>query len=183
MGLILKDVKIVVGNFQLGPVSAEFGDTGLYLIRGQNGAGKSTLLRGLIGRIRRQSGAVSGLKFPVGTVGLESLFFTNWTVHENADWIANLLGLPIKVPREIESLAPQKFSHLSQGLKRQVELSLMLSLQLPTAFLDEPLAPLDRKQRELYAQKIQESAKKSLVVLTTHFEEELFGTPAGIVQL
>jgi ABC-2 type transport system ATP-binding protein len=181
--LSFKDLEIGVGNFRSQPFSKTFEARGLYFIRGKNGAGKTTLLRTLLGRVPIVSGTFSDLQFPVGAIGIEPCFFGDWTVEQNARWLSSLLSKPITLPEEIVPLAFQKFYHLSQGLKRQAELSLNLALELPTYFLDEPLSPLDREQRERYAKKIVERAQNALVLLTTHFEEELFGEPRGVIQL
>lgn len=183
MGLQIRDLEIRLGRFHFGPFSYEFSETGLYLIRGKNGAGKSSLLRALLGRIPLKPGALSEFGFPVGTVGLESVLFQSWTVEENLNWFSEILGRSICELAELQPLLSQKFSHLSQGLKRQVELSLILTLNFSTYFLDEPMSPLDRSQREIYSRKIVEKSKTSLILLTTHFEEELFGNPKDIVQL
>jgi ABC-2 type transport system ATP-binding protein len=183
MALKLEDLKIGQGAFHLGPIRQNFSETGLYIIRGKNGAGKTTLLRTLMGRIGKLGGGFSGLKSPIGAVGVEPLLFGTWSVHENIRWFHKILGRPCVYPKSISHFLPQQVSHLSQGMKRQVELSLVLELQLPTLFLDEPLSPLDRGQRELYATRIAQQAKDSLILVTTHFEEELFGKPAGILEL
>ena len=86
------------------------------------------------------------------------------------------------LPSDIYHLNVQRVDHLSQGMKRQAELSLVLALPFRTLFLDEPLSPLDRRQREIYAQKIVQAATDRLILLTTHFEEELFGKPKGILE-
>ncbi|MDB5037575.1 MAG: transporter related [Bacteriovoracaceae bacterium] len=184
MSVVLNQLETSLGDFRLGPLSAEFSDVGLHLIRGKNGAGKTTLLRTLLGRLRKTAGTIVGLQFPIGVIGVEPLLIGSWTVTENAKWLSQLLQKSSSViPSELSHLALQRVDHLSQGLKRQVELSLLLSFNLPTLFLDEPLSPLDRAQREFYAEKVKKAAAKSFVLMTTHFEEDLFGKPIQVLEL
>ena len=185
MGMNLNNLVVSIGHFKLGPLNFEFPETGICLVRGSNGSGKTTLFRSLMGRLRLGSGNLSGLKFPIGMIGVEPLLMGSWTVKENFKWFSKLAGHSHsdELYERCKPLFHQKASHLSTGLMRQVELSIILSLNFPTLFLDEALSPLDTKQRAFFFDKIREKAKSSLVLMTTHHEDELMHAPDKILEL
>ncbi len=184
MAVQLERWEVKLGSFHLGPLSFQFEDTGLYLIRGKNGAGKTSLLRSLLGRIHAQ-GKLQGLKFPIGTVGLEPLLFGSWTVKENFVWIQKLMNLEQiqNLPHALKPTSQKRFSLLSQGWKRQVELTFALYLPFECLFLDEPLSPLDADTRPVFSEQIDQLAQKKLIIMTSHFEEDLKSKPKGVLEL
>lgn len=183
MALSLKNYEVHVGPFKLGPLNFQSDPVGCYFIRGRNGSGKSSLLRSLIGRVRSR-GHRSGLEFPVGTVGLEPILIGSWNLIENWNFLRNLARRSqAKFPEPLRELKEHRFDHLSQGWQRQIELRFILALELPTLFLDEPLSPLDRESRPHFADLIAEAAQKRLILMTSHFEEDLRIQPKGILEL
>lgn len=172
----LNQIKIKMGAFELGPLQFEFSSPGLYLIRGPNGSGKTTLLKLLMRRLRPTLGTMTPISVPIGCVGVEPLLMGNWTVQENFKWFSSLLN-QLSPPELHKNIQPYSFlpaSKLSSGFKRQVELSLILSLPFQIFLLDEPFNSLDQTQRQLFQKKISDLAQERLMILTSHEEETIF---------
>ncbi len=171
MAIQLQNLSLGIGRFQRGPISFEFPDRGLFLLVGPNGSGKTTLLRTLVHRLPPLSGAVHGLKFPVGVSGAESLLMREWTVGRNWEFLSALRRnetTSFAFPEEMRAHRDIPSHHLSQGTRRKVELSMLMALGFPTLLLDEPLAPLDQASRVQYAAALQKYAEEHLVILSTH---------------
>jgi heme exporter protein A len=135
---------------------------------GRNGAGKTSLLRAVAGLLRPLAGAVrftaaggaipaedarsrdthlighhDGLK-PGRTAWEELLFHVRWTggTQASAEAACERLGL-----RRLRDLEVRK---LSAGQRRRLALARLVAAPRPLWLLDEPLAPLDAEQRELF---------------------------------
>jgi ABC-type multidrug transport system ATPase subunit len=185
MSVQIQNLRIALGQFRLGPLDLDLPDQGVVLVRGANGSGKTSLLKTLMGRLRLQEGVITGVNFPAATVGIESLLMGSWTVKQNIHWFSQLLKMRPNQDqlKHISPLLHQQVFHLSTGMKRQVELSFALSMEFPTLFLDEPLNPLDRKQRDYYIPEIFKKAEGSLIFMTSHYEAELKDYPTRVVTL
>jgi ABC-2 type transport system ATP-binding protein len=171
MSVQVRDLKFQLSSFSFGPQNFDFSNNGLYLIRGKNGCGKTSLLRCLLGRIRKSGGEVLGLKFPIATCGIESLFIGSWTLQENFDWLTDLGGFnKFLTPPDssMKSYLNHRFDRLSLGQKRQAELHFVLNLPAPTFFLDEPFTHLDHENILRIASDIQKLAEKKLILMTSH---------------
>jgi ABC-type multidrug transport system ATPase subunit len=186
MSVILKDLRLQLGNFKLGPLSFESAESGVHLVRGSNGSGKTSLLRMLMGRLPSFSGTIEGVSFPLGSVGVEPLMMGSWSVRENINWFSDLLGKKPD-PSSLEKISPwmeKRFDHLSLGQRRQVELSFILSMNFKILLLDEPLSPLDQNQRKIYSEAIEKQASLgSLVFVTSHQENEFTQNPTKVISL
>lgn len=172
MSVVIRDLKFQLSDFSFGPQSFEFGDHGLFLIRGKNGSGKTSFLRCLLGRIRSSSGEVQGLRFPIATCGLEPLFVGSWTVKENIDWLLKLGNLAYEDKADLHSKQNlrKRFDRLSLGQRRQAELNFALHISTPVVFLDEPFTHLDQEHLALAAEEIQRASRTRLILMTSHQE-------------
>jgi ABC-type multidrug transport system ATPase subunit len=167
MSVVIKDLSFSLSEFKFGPRHFEFETTGLYLLRGKNGAGKTSLLRCLLGRIRKETGIIEGLQFPVGTCGLENLFIGSWNIVENINWLCELGGFkPSPLPGHLP--LKRQVDRLSLGQKRQAELHFTLNLPVQTIFLDEPFNHLDQDHIKNSASNIQIASKSKLILMTSH---------------
>jgi heme exporter protein A len=135
---------------------------------GRNGAGKTSLLRALAGLLRPLAGEIrflgpagaipsedarsgdthllghqDGLK-PGRTAWDELLFQARWTGGTEAVARAACARLGLDRLRELE------VRKLSAGQRRRVALARLLAAPRPLWLLDEPLAPLDAEQRDLF---------------------------------
>jgi len=181
----LKDLKIQLGVFTLGPFSFDFPVGSLSLIRGANGSGKTSLLRCLLGRIRQSAGHINGLPHQIGSVGSEGLLMTSWTVEQNWNFILGLLGKKTEpLPSALSLIRSKRVSHLSLGQRRKAELLSLFSLSLPLYLLDEPFSPLDQSERHFFLNELKALKTKGVtIIMTTHDEDLLTEKPAAILEL
>jgi heme exporter protein A len=156
-------------------------------LTGPNGAGKTSLLRAIAGFIAPSAGRIAfrgeagelepaearrggvhlighqdGLK-PGWTARDELAFQTDWTGGDapGARRAADALGLT-----PLLSLAVR---HLSAGQRRRVALARLLASRRPLWLLDEPLAPLDARQRTRFGELMAAHlADGGLVVAAVH---------------
>ena len=180
-----KAVEIQQGRFHLGPLDLQFHPGTLSLIRGPNGSGKSSLLRVLMKRRKPSRGEIHSDARMVGVVGLEPIFIGSWTLKQNAAFLAGLSGTELNpLSAEFQKFSSMRVDDLSAGLKRRLELELMLGLPLDFFFFDEPFNSLDVSGRKQLATRLQElrSAGKTLI-LTTHTEDELLSPPDQVISL
>lgn len=176
MPLRLQNVEFAISHFHLGPLNHEWADGSLHIIRGKNGSGKTSLLRLLMKRLTPLKGEISGVKTPIAPVGIDPVCMGSWTVRENIRWLENLSGLKSD-PSQWDRLLPileKPFYFLSEGLKRQVELTFFLSSAFPLLLLDEPLSPLDQEQKKYFKSRlIQKAHEGATILMTSHDEEDI----------
>jgi len=150
-------------------VDLDLGSGQAAALTGPNGAGKTTLLRTIAGFVRAERGIVrfegasgeiepalarqadchllghqDGLK-PGRSARAELMFQAKWTgaSHERALAAARRLGLDGLLGLEVRGL--------SAGQRRRLALARLLAAPRRLWLLDEPLAPLDRASRALFA--------------------------------
>jgi heme exporter protein A len=154
---------------------------------GRNGAGKTSLLRVIAGLIRPLAGEVrfSGATGPIpaedarsrdlhlvghldglkpGRTAFEELLFqVRWTGGTEAGAQAACTRLGLDRLRDLE------VRKLSAGQRRRVALARLIAAPRPLWLLDEPLAPLDAEQRELFGALMREHLDGGgLIVAAVH---------------
>jgi ABC-type multidrug transport system ATPase subunit len=130
-------------------------------IMGPNGAGKSTLLKCLSGRARFNCGAARWygnadclspvMRRQIGFVGHECSLYGELTALENVIFAGRMHGVKRPVDRAMRLLeasgldwtANRPTRHLSQGMRRRLEIARALVHEPALVLLDEPFASLD----------------------------------------
>jgi len=120
-------------------------------LRGPNGAGKSSLLRLLAGLNKPAGGnlSLSGQGEDVAThahyIGHNEAAKPALTIHENLDFWARFLGGKADLaPLKLQRLAQDEARLLSEGQRRRLALSRLVSIKRPLWLLDEPTVGLDQ---------------------------------------
>lgn len=186
MGLTVHDISKSFGkNVVLSHFSYIFPDTGCYAILAPSGKGKTTLLRILAGLDTAHTGTHTRLD-------RVSVLFQEHRLFENINVIQNVLLAEGTVADTKELLSQFGFTReqmdlfpneLSGGMKQRVALCRAFLSSAPVLLLDEPCKELDEKLTDSVCQKIAMEAKKRLVILTVHTEEEAARCQAQIIRL
>ena len=120
-------------------------------LRGPNGAGKSSLLRLLAGLNKPVAGRLSlaGQIEEVATqahyIGHQEAVKPALTVKENLEFWARFQGGSANLlPFKIQHLAEDEARLLSEGQRRRLSLSRLVSVKRPLWLLDEPTMGLDQ---------------------------------------
>ena len=168
--------KVIFSDF-----SYDFGDNGVYILRGESGIGKTTLLRMIAGLDKNFSGEIIG-----GGTGNVSFAFQEYRLfpelsaidnvmiasgdNSDADKIEALSLLSrLGFSAEDTSLLP---SELSGGMKQRVSLARALMKKAPVLLLDEPTKELDPALCEKVCEMIKKCAEERTVILVTHKESD-----------
>jgi len=137
---------------------------------GPNGSGKSTLLRVLAGLLPPTSGIISNLPRPgrVVLVHQEPYFFAG-SVRENMIYALRLAGRPAAVAEiwmqraKAEHLADRPAMTLSVGERRRLAIARALAVAPQLLLVDEPLAALDVRHRDIIRNELADFAGTLLV--------------------
>ncbi|QSF13400.1 ABC transporter ATP-binding protein [Mycoplasma sp. Mirounga ES2805-ORL] len=169
----------------------------LFGFLGLNGAGKSTTLNIILGLIKRDSGEVliegesidkeiRKIRNKIGVVFQQSILDPELSVYENLYVRAALYKDVLKDKNVKEAVSniiskfnlhdiqKQRYSTLSGGQKRRVDIARALIHNPSILFLDEPTTGLDPSSRKLVWKILSDiqSENKLTILLTTHYMEE-----------
>lgn len=166
----------------------------LFSLLGLNGAGKTTTIKMLSCLISPTSGdaVIMGksinseaqyIKQKINVSPQETAVAPNLSVQENLEMIAGIYGVPkdeiaTKADKMIAEfnlteVRKKKAKLLSGGMQRRLSIVMALITDPEVLFLDEPTLGLDvLARRELWAV-IRELKKKTTIILTTHYLEEV----------
>lgn len=184
-----KDVEAVKG------ISFSVEEGSFFAFLGVNGAGKSTTINILCTVIEKTSGSVkiggcdldserTGIKRQIGIVFQNSVLDKQLTVKENLVSRASYYGLSKKEIRsrieelreifELDEIMNRRYSQLSGGQRRRVDIARALINRPKLLFLDEPTTGLDPMTRVKVWEIIHKLREETglTVFLTTHYMEE-----------
>ena len=145
-------------------------------LRGPNGAGKSSLLRLLAGLNRPVEGTltlmgqVDNVETNAHYIGHHEAVKPALTVKENlAFWSDFQGGTADLTPFKLQHLADDEARLLSEGQRRRLSLSRLVSIKRPLWLLDEPTVGLDQTAlADLRAAIQTHLAEGGLVIAATH---------------
>lgn len=191
----VKQLTKKFGNFvAVDNVSFSIAQGELFSLLGLNGAGKTTTIKMLSCLIRPTSGdaVIMGnninddaqyIKQKINVSPQETAVAPNLSVQENLEMIAGIYGIhrneiAAKADKMIAEFSltevrKKKAKLLSGGMQRRLSIAMALITDPEVLFLDEPTLGLDViARRELWAV-IRELKKKTTIILTTHYLEEV----------
>ncbi|WP_303860753.1 ATP-binding cassette domain-containing protein [Alkalibaculum bacchi] len=183
----IKDVRMKVGEFQLGPIDLDIKRGEVFAFLGKTGAGKTLLMELIGGFYTHYEGTIQVFSdVPVGIVLQEYALFPHLTVAENIAY-----GLKChhysksetqKKVKDITSffginhLLGQYPDTLSGGEKQRTALARTMAIRPDLLLLDEPFSALDVATKErIYGQilKIKEEFDCTIVIITHDFHEAI----------
>lgn len=193
-----KDVKAVQD------ISFKVKEGEFFAFLGINGAGKSTTISIMCGLLNKDSGTViingenidnnlDKIKNQIGVVFQNSVLDKDFTVMENLKYRAGLYGIfgndfknklkELSDLLKLDELYHRKFSKLSGGEKRRVDIARALIHDPKILILDEPTTGLDPQTRKQVWDVIHKMRhdKGLTVFLTTHYMEEISDTDYVVI--
>lgn len=168
--------------------------SGITALIGPSGSGKTSILRAIAG-LDRVSGATvsvndavwqSDKKFVpthlrrVGYVFQEASLFDHLTCQQNIDYAKRFNRAPDRaVPENVDPLDVSSFAHrhpstLSGGERQRVAIARALASRIDLLLMDEPLAGLDREQKDLilpYLESLSQSVGIPILYVTHALDE------------
>ena len=153
-------------------------------LRGPNGAGKSSLLRLIAGLNKPTEGSLrlTGQPDDVATmahyVGHQEAVKPALTVKENlVFWSSFQGGLANLTPFKLQHLADDEARLLSEGQRRRLSLSKLVSVKRPLWLLDEPTVGLDQTAMADLRNVIEiQRAEGGIIIAATHAGLDLVKT-------
>ena len=166
--LILKDLNFIITSGEV------------VELRGPNGAGKSSLLRLLAGLNQPVAGALAfmgastELNEAAHYIGHHEAVKPALTVRQNLEFWSRFLGNEGKAelgPFRLEQLADDEARLLSEGQRRRLALSRLVSVLRPVWLLDEPTVGLDQAALvDLRREMKTHVASGGMIIAATHAE-------------
>lgn len=175
-------------------INLELPSTGLVYLIGESGSGKTTFINVLAGILTNYSGSLTCDKRELSSLSLEEKndyllklvsianqqdsFEESLTVLENLNVGFDIIDLSKeeKIARieelskllKVDSLLKRKIRELSGGEVKRINLLRALIRDTPVYLLDEPLGPLDERNRIKLTKYFETLSKSHLVVVVTH---------------
>jgi len=166
----------------------------VYGFLGPNGAGKSTTIRMLCGLLEPSAGEVEvlGHKMPrdaealrrkLGYMTQNFSLYTDLTVRENLDFMAEIFSLPrserlVRVQESmaryfLTDLAERRAGSMSGGQRQRLALAAATLHAPELLFLDEPTSAVDpQSRRDFWDQLFELAAAGTTILVSTHLMDE-----------
>jgi len=199
--LELRDLRIEIGAFQLGPLSLVIAEGCHALLLGPTGVGKTTLLEIIAGLRTPTSGRVlaSGIDitdFPPGDRGIgyvpqDACVFPAMTVRQNLAFGLAIRGTPAKIREDrvaelaarlmLTPILDRPATGLSGGEAQRVALGRALAFRPKLLLLDEPMSAIDDETKEAVLNLLE--AEASTVLHVSHDRPEVERLADAVYQL
>lgn len=184
MAIVIRNLsKTFDGKAVFTDFSTEIRENALTCIMGESGCGKTTLLSLIAGRIKPDSGMISGV--PRGTKGkIAAVFQENrlaeaFTVYRNLRMVcskpkpsADMLGEMLARVGMDKEVLYSPVSALSGGMKRRIAILRALLCDSPLVLLDEPTSGLDEENKKAVIAYIRDKTQNKTVLWVTHDKAE-----------
>ena len=166
----------------------------IYGFLGPNGSGKTTAIRMLCGLLKPTSGKaeVLGLEVPgatnelkprIGYMTQKFSLYSDLTVQENLQFIADIYALPRRQQKarideliaeyHMEAQRKQLAGTLSGGQKQRLALACAVLHKPELLLLDEPTSAVDpRNRRDFWAQLFELADAGTTILVSTHYMDE-----------
>lgn len=177
-GLVKKYSKRVILN----SFNYEFYDTGFYILKGRSGSGKTTLLNIIANQIKYDEGnitypeSVKNIYKDITYITQDSCLFNELTFEKNIELINELQSNSLNqelidnilTKLNIESLKGSLVSTLSKGEKQRLSIAIALMNDSKIILADEITSALDKENKDIIINLLNELSKDRLVILSTH---------------
>ncbi|HMS65257.1 MAG TPA: ABC transporter ATP-binding protein [Ignavibacteria bacterium] len=191
--IIIKALNKSYGELKaLNNINIEIKSKTIFGLVGPDGAGKSTLIRILCGLIKPDSGEVeilginlskglSEIKNDIGYLSQRFSLYTDLTIDENIEFIADIHGLKDYKTRRDELLQFTRLTKfrnflagkLSGGMKQKLALACTLIYRPRIIFLDEPTTGVDPVSRREFWIILSNLLKEDItIIISTPYMDE-----------
>ncbi|NLA49461.1 MAG: ABC transporter ATP-binding protein [Bacteroidales bacterium] len=186
----IEELKKRYGEFTaVDGISFDIKRNEIFGLLGPNGAGKTTTISMICGLLPVTEGEViftnnnrKDCKTKIGYCPQENIFYPKLTCLEQLLFMGQMYGMPSKIVKQqvlelLNLLGLNDKTHvragkLSGGMKRRLNICLVLIHDPEILILDEPEAGLDPQSRILVRDFIKTISKEKTVILTTHNMDE-----------
>ena len=179
MSIILKGISKAYGENQVfSDITMEFKDGGNYCLMGPSGFGKTTLLHIIMGLIKPDSGAVSGMAGRMtAPVFQEERLCENLSAGANIRMASRKKLQPQIISETLDSLLLPGILHqpvreLSGGMKRRVSIARALLCDGDIFIFDEPFRELDEKTKRCVMDSVARARGNKTLLWVTHNPSE-----------
>ena len=195
MSLTLKGItKSYAEREVLRDFSYDFGENGVYVLKGESGSGKTTLLRIISGIDRDYAGSVEGSCKRFAVAFQEYRLFPTLSALSNAslavtqsrndsrksDAVAEKMLTDLGFKESELHLLP---SELSGGMKQRVSIARALLADSDAVLLDEPTKELDPALCKRVNELIKITAEKKPVIVITHRSEDVIELGGTVIEI
>ena len=180
--------KVIFNDFNY-----EFADNGVYALVGESGIGKTTFLRIISSLDKDFRGELVFSREPLISVAFQehrllptvnainNVLISAFDTFTKADYeITKNLLKRLNFSESDMKLYPNE---MSGGMKQRISLARALLFPHNILLLDEPTKELDRGLREAVYEIINEETKSSLVIISSHSNEDIEKTNAICIHL
>lgn len=194
--MVIKNLKVDLGDFLLNNISFDIQSGEYFIILGPTGAGKTVLLEAIAGLYPvlegevwvegREIASLNPEKRRIGIVYQDYSLFPHLSVEENIAFGLKLRKCPKAAIKEkvnviaeivgVTHLLERKPQTLSGGEQQKVALARALVTEPEVLLLDEPLSALDPETKEMMQQELREvhrRTKVTIIHVTHDFEEAI----------
>ena len=157
-------------NTVLKDASFSFEKNAVNLVIGKNGSGKTTLFKTLYGLIRQFEGEKEHLDYKM--MSENSVFFKRRSGMENLEYFLDKVELQ-NVDEFIEAFGMRDFIHrkvktYSQGMRKKLALTMILSSTCDVMLMDEPTNGLDVPSVMILKSIIEKKKNSVTIVISSH---------------
>ncbi|MGI6123050.1 MAG: ATP-binding cassette domain-containing protein [Acetivibrionales bacterium] len=178
MSIVISELSKSFGeNIVLNKFSANIPENKTTFIMGPSGCGKTTLINILMGLMREDSGAVTGLPTNKSAVFQEDRLCESFNAVSNVRLVCEKKIKDEEIYSHLAEIGlrddlAKPVIELSGGMRRRVAVVRAILAKSDIIFMDEPFKGLDDNTKEKTMQYVADNTKNKTVIIVTHDIDE-----------